>query len=249
MDNLSDLFQDFKSVIEGDVDVLCKKPTLILAITARTGSTQLCSFLESMGMFGSPDEILNTRGVVQKNIARDGVTSFADYIDKLTSIDAPCFSFKTSWCDFEPISHAWMRIFPNAKFVFLDRFDVVAQAFSLFKAINTGHWHSKIDSKSDFIEISLDKIDVKRIQKIMKSLVCEKFQWENFFFMNKIIVGHIYYEIIKDDWVTAANLIANQFGFNNNYPCSGSFIRLSRESDLKLIEDFKEMYGYKWLSV
>lgn len=249
MVDLSNIFNDFSKVIEGDVNFVCRKPTLILAMTARTGSTQLCSLLESIEVFGSPDEILNTRGVVQNNIKRNGALSFVDYIDKLTSIDAPCFSFKTSWLDFKPISQVWMKIFPKAEFVFLDRLDIVAQAFSLLKAIETGQWHFNVNSITEISSLRQDQVNAERVQSLMKTLMHEKLQWEKFFFSNRLMVPHIYYEIIKDDWSTAASLIAEQFGFHNQLASSGGFIRLSSESDEQLIDQFKKERGYTWLSV
>lgn len=249
MQAISELFHDFDKVMSGEIGVTCNKPVLILAISARTGSTQLCSVLESMGVFCNTDEILNPRGVVQNILKRDGAKSFVEYLEKLTNNDIPCFSFKTSWSDFKPVSPAYRKIFPNTKFVFLDRFDIVAQAFSLYKAIETGHWHSSNNAMIKTTELFADEINAEHLQSLMQALMHEKFQWEKFFFTNKLVVQHIYYEIIKDDWVSTAKLIAEQFGFHDQAPSSGRFSRLSRESDERLIAQFKKDHGYSWVSV
>lgn len=249
MMRLSDVFKDFDKVVAGEIDVVCEKPTLILAMSARTGSTQLCSVLESMGVFGNPDEIFNMRGVVQKNIKKDGAQSFVEYIEKLANNNAPCFAFKTSWSDFEPVSQVYRKVFPKADFVFLDRFDVVAQALSLYKAVETGHWHSSVNSSKETGVLSADQVNAERVQSLMKTLMHEKFQWERLFFTNRLMVPHIYYEIIKDDWITTARLIAEQFGFHDQEASGGKFARLSGEGDEQLIAQFKKSHGYTWVSV
>lgn len=249
MARLSDFFDDFDSIVSGDNIVVCEKPTLILAITARTGSTQLCSVLESLNIFGSADEIFNPRGVINSNIKRLGVNSFAEYIDKLVHQSGDFFSFKTSWSDFEPISTFYMRIFPNAHFIFLDRFDIVAQALSLFKAIVTERWHCSSQSKSKKIELTLEQLDADRITSLMQRLMHEKFQWEWFFYNNDLRVRHLYYEIIRNDWGKAARMIAEQFGYHDVEPENGKFLCLSQESDKQLVDQFKKERGYSWLSI
>ena len=249
MVHLSDLFSDFEKVATGEVEVVCDKPTLIIAMSARTGSTQLCSVLESMGVFGSPDEILNTRGVVQNNIKRHGVGSFVEYIEKLTQNDAPCFSFKSSWTDFDPIRAAYQNIFPKAEFIFLDRFDIVAQAVSLAKAIESGHWHAAVKSEPENQQPPVYQLDGRRVHSLMKTLMREKFHWESFFFDEKLMVPHLYYELISNDWIAAAKLIAKQFGYKDRSADIGKFCRLSGEGDQALIEEFKKSHGYSWLSI
>lgn len=249
MTGVSEIFTDFDNVLAGEISAVCHKPTLILAITARTGSTQLCSVLESMGVFSTPTEILNPRGVVQNIVQRTGAKSFVEYIDTLTNSAAPYFSFKTSWSDFAPLSQAYRSIFPKSHFVFLDRFDVVAQAISLYKAMETGHWHSLVMANHNAISLSVDQIDVDRIQSLMKTLMDEKLQWERFFFSNELFVHHLYYEIIQDDWIAAAAQIAKQFGHHDTTASSGKFARLSRESDQAVIEQFKKKHGYSWISI
>jgi LPS sulfotransferase NodH len=249
MTSISDIFPDFDNVLSGEISTVCQKPTLILAITARTGSTQLCSVLESMSVFSTPTEILNARGVVQNIVQRTGAKSFVDYLDKLTNTDTPYFAFKTSWSDFAPLSQAYRSIFPKVQFIFLDRFDVVAQAISLYKAMETGQWHSLTSAKYDVTNLSAEQIDVSRVQSLMKTLMDEKLQWERFFFSNELFVRHLYYEIIKDDWITAAKLIAEQFGHNGTTASGGKFARLSGESDQALIDHFKKTHGYSWISI
>lgn len=249
MESLSSIFDDFDKVIKGEIEVVCNKPTLVLAMTARTGSTQLCSILESIKAFGNPDEIFNPRGVVQNNMKKLSVNSFVDYIHKLTNTDAPFFSFKTSWNDFEPVSNVYQKIFPQAKFFFLDRFDIVAQAFSLYKAVETGLWHKKVGQLNDVPALSVEQVDVERVQNLMKKLLTEKFKWESFFFANRLVVLHFYYEIINKDWSAAVGIIAREFGLGSVETGKGQFTRLSGEDEEQLINQFKKTHGYLWVSV
>jgi len=246
MNALSTLFPDFDAIVAYEKKIVFEKPTLILAITPRTGSTHLCSMLKSLEIFGSPQEILNNRGVVQRKIKQLEVKNFSEYIEKLVNEAGECFSFKASWSDFEPISSICKEIFPNLKFIYLDRFDIVAQAISLFRASETKIWHNRAGNELQYDKLSLEQLDVNKITTLMQMLIKEKIEWEKYFFTNNLSVEHLYYEVIRHNWTRAAAMIAERFGYFNITPGNGEYLCLSDENDINVIREFKALYGYSW---
>lgn len=252
MTSLFSLFPDIQEILSGSKPVpVCEKPTLILAITARTGSTNLCSILEKKQILGVPEEILNVRGVAQHLKTKHSVDTFTDYIKALAGQPGDYFCFKTAWIDFEPISNLYAEIFPNATFVFLDRFDVVAQAISFYRAKETGEWHRSASEVNNTIKSKLpDEVDAEQVLRAMKTLMDQKLQWERFFFSNEISSYHFYYEIMQNDWAKTANAIVKWIGRGDvasNANEAGRYSRIADEHVEQRVAEFKKNNGLTWL--
>lgn len=115
-------------------------PVLVVAMTARTGSTQLCSVLNQLGSFGDPREIFNPRGAMPHLLKRFQRAGWPRYLVELAR-GAEVFCFKVAGCDWQPVCHHAVRLFPMARYVYLHRRDADAQALSLARARMTGVWH------------------------------------------------------------------------------------------------------------
>ena len=147
--NIFDLFPDLAEMRGGQIATCrCDKPALMIAMTARTGSTHLCESLGAAADIGCPAELFNPRGVVQVEKKKRGVSSFSEYMTSVANDSGQYISFKASWIDFEPLVGIYRNIFPDMKIIYLNRLDVVAQAVSLVLASTSGRWHDKSDIKS-----------------------------------------------------------------------------------------------------
>jgi LPS sulfotransferase NodH len=251
MTDINALFPDYSEIISGSKPIpVCNKPTLILAITARTGSTNLCSILEKQRIFGAPNEVLNPRGVIDNLKRKYKVETFSDYLKVLTNQPGDYFCFKSSWSDFEPISRIFNKMFPETSFVLLDRFDVVAQAISLCRATETGEWHRSNAANNCITQSTLPvELNIKLAQSFIVRLMAQKLQWESFFFKNQICAYHIYYEIMRSDWAKAANSIAKWLGREDvatDTHESGKYSRISDELNERWTAEFKEKTGLTW---
>jgi LPS sulfotransferase NodH len=177
------------------------KPAILVAMTARTGSTQFCAVLGEAGGFLAPDEILNARSwVAHAAKQRLGVETFEGMMVALRDLPGPCWGLKTSWLDFAPVSACHDSLFPGARFIYLDRRDVLAQAVSLFRAVMTNRWHVPVGEGLDAAQARAEwenlstRMDVAEISRTAKRLADEKESWERFFKAESISPVRVVYE-------------------------------------------------------
>jgi LPS sulfotransferase NodH len=236
MNKQTSIFDLFPELLEIQEDQLascrCEKPTLMIAMTPRTGSTHLCASLGRAADIDSPAELFNPRGVAQHEKKRRGVSLFSEYIKSVSEDRGPYLSFKISWLDFNPFAGIYKRIFPNIKIIYLNRLDIVAQAVSLVLATSSGRWHETADSgiiTGPGNDQSQPGFDLTRICDAITRLENEKNSWESFFFSEFINPARINYESFSADVNTAIRFI-------------------TRHLDLSLVREIDPGAGFRKLS-
>jgi LPS sulfotransferase NodH len=143
--------------------------------TPRSGSWLLCGLLASTDVAGRPHEYFwcDTESAA---CCAWGVSAFGDYLESVLAAGTTTngvFGAKLTWAyaaDFfkrvrslagEQVRRdpdALAAMFPRPQFVFLRRDDVVAQAVSWARAIQTGYWHgwdspSTVEPRFDFDQV------------------------------------------------------------------------------------------------
>ncbi len=204
-----------------------EKRTLIIAMTERSGSTNLCSVLAKLGPFGDPEEYFNPQGLMETAPADLGATNASDYLAKLAA-RSDVFCFKVSVSHWAPFRNRARSVFPNARYVFLDRLDIEAQAISLYRAKSSWVWHERRDwaKQADGSEFDAAALDACR-EHLMKG----KAKWAEFFFNNDIKPLHIQYEHMLADMPKAVQMICGEAGllvFKGNVP--GGEYKILRDS-------------------
>lgn len=212
-----------------------QKRTLIIAMTERSGSTNLCSVLAKLGPFGEPEEYFNPEGLMATVPDQLGAVDASDYLQKLAA-RSEVFCFKISVSHWKPFRNRARDVFPNARYVFLDRLDVEAQAISLYRARASWVWHRRIDwadqrrDQGDF--------DAAELEACRTHLLTGKAKWAEFFFENDIKPLNIMYEHMLADMPRAVQMICGEAGhlvFKTDVP-SGEYKVLRDE----LSDDWKE---------
>ena len=212
---LSDIFPELAEYTHADYErVRVQKPTLAIAISARTGSTHLCGALAKAGQFGAPTEIFNPRGPAFHEAKRLSVTSFEAYLAALADSAETALIFKSCWLDFVPFKEVYKVIFPRIRFLYLDRLDIAAQAASLFRATLTGDWHNQSNRPREPSSIAEELYDLDHLRRVVESLQQEKLQWGHFFAAEEITPPRLIYEEWHDRIAIALHFIALNFGFN-----------------------------------
>lgn len=174
------------------------RPVVIFAISARVGSTGLLALLSRKFGFSDIFEIFNPRGVADV-IARDNnLQSFEAYLRHIDHmLVGEILAFKVAWDDFEFLDRtkAVHAIFPNARFIYLDRINIEAQAMSLYVASITKVWHVPLTADGhEPADIGYDRY---KIDSTLRNLQATKMSWMEFFGRNKIIPLTLYYEAIR----------------------------------------------------
>lgn len=196
---ISNLFPDYEAYKSaGFAGLNFAKPTVMIAFTARTGSTHLCAAFHQAGYSHAPSEIFNPRGPVQEEAWRLGAKSFASYFEGLSNQPDDVFIFKTCWQDVEPFAPALCSIFPNLRVVYLSRRNDAAQAVSAFKAELSGTWHRyKGDAAPS--EILETDFSLLRLLTIHEEQMKERQNWQRWFAANGITPLKLVYEAFEDD--------------------------------------------------
>lgn len=204
------------------------KRTLVIAITARTGSTNLCSALAKLRTFGTPREVFNQRRAMQRFDAElGGCASADDYISRLAS-EGEIFAFKAAWLDWPPFAVRARQVFPQASYVYLHRLDLDAQAISLFRAKATDRWHL-LANGADAAPADVE-FDAEQIVRCRQQIVREDEAWRRFFFRNELKPLHIAYEHLADDLPRALRMICAEVGIDLPYDQAPSGdLRITRD--------------------
>jgi LPS sulfotransferase NodH len=213
MSSLAEIFDDFGDLAaNGFPGVTCLKPTVMIAMTARTGSTHLCAALAAAGDLGKPTEVFNPRGVAQHEKKLRQVNDFAGYIRSLQDERAATFMFKTSFGDFEPLAANVSAIFPRLRVVYLDRHDILAQVVSSFRAHASGEWHRRTGQMAPPSEGLREKYDLPRMRVLLAFLEREKELWERFFSTSGLVPIRLFYEDFEADIRKALRILGPALG-------------------------------------
>lgn len=209
---LEHIFPDFAQArATGFAGLSCPKPTLMIAITPRTGSTFLCTALHEAGLGFEPNEIFNPRGPVQQECAQRRVNDFTSYIASIAASPVPCFAFKTSWHDAAPLAPCLTSLFPQLHVLYLDRRNIAAQAVSHWRAEVTDIWHVRPGTappKPD-LQALAQQFDITRIARIIQNLEREKQGWEGWFAAQGITPLRLEYRQLETDMRAAVRRIAS----------------------------------------
>ena len=162
----------------------------------RSGSNLLCQYLSSTGRLGHPLEYFNGPG--RRAL---GLPNFPDspvaQIDEILRIGATndIYSVKLFASQFELISHEvrWTRMLPNMSFVYLSRNDVLGQAISWARALQTAQYRSTQQT------VAIAVYNAELIQAQLRAILRERALWEGYFARTGVIPLRIVYERFLED--------------------------------------------------
>ncbi|NEQ52004.1 MAG: hypothetical protein F6K11_18005, partial [Leptolyngbya sp. SIO3F4] len=135
------------------------KSSYIICSTGRSGSTLFCRTLGTIEVAGNPREHFHPRLLSEQGISVDNTENFCDYYSKVikeNSSEEGVFGVKMHWDqlqDFLAICRSAVEelkgasnltvinyMFPNTKFIYIRRGDILKQAISTEVAYQTGTW-------------------------------------------------------------------------------------------------------------
>ena len=204
---LEAFFADFPALLaSGFAGVSCQKPTIMIAMTPRTGSTHLCASLHRAGQSVEPNEIFNPRGPIEQEKQRRRTGSFADYIASFARDPDDTFIFKTCWTDAAPLAPYITGLFPNLRVIYIGRRNFAAQAVSNLRAEQSRIWHLR-EGDADPQTTTEYWYDLPRLRTIVADHDSEKKGWKDWFTANGITPLRLDYEDFKADVNTALAVI------------------------------------------
>jgi LPS sulfotransferase NodH len=259
---ISSIYRRIASLDESDIDYetisLEKKndrgapgTCYFICYVNRTGTTFLSECLSQTRLFGFPQEYLNTEedAAVERISKRFGTNSFVDYLSHLTSkrqSRTGVFGTKIGCLQLAYLTKNYdvNSIFPNAKFIFVTRENVVLQAISWFVAEKTASWASFHKARNNI------DYDRDEITKFVNLITENNARFENYFALNGINPLRIYYEEINSDVRAVVHRIKDYLGVDGeiNLQLDEARCKVQRTSKNaewanRLIEEVKHLYG------
>ena len=157
----------------------------------RSGSNLLCQYLSSTGRLGHPLEYFNGPG--RRAL---GLPDFPDspgaQINEILRIGTTddIYSVKLFASQFEIVSRAvrWTEMLPNLRFVYLSREDVLGQAISWARALQTAQYRSTQQT------VAIAVYNAELIQTQLRTILHERALWEGYFARTGISPLRIVYE-------------------------------------------------------
>lgn len=189
----------------------------MIATTARTGSTLLCSRIAEYGRLGFPNEFLNESYISEfdRLFPNPSLADFERYVGSAFSSAEGVFGLKTDWWRFQAARKlALFRSFyePLDLIVHLRREDFVAQAVSLALAVATQTWHAR-DAGAGGLEARHRGLsyDAQAIKVHARNILDQEHHWRAFFQECPAQVMELTYEEVAGDVDRGVLSIAEAF--------------------------------------
>ncbi len=231
-------------VLRTDGDTIEYEQTNILAMSARVGSTALVEWLKVSGLSKFQiRELFNNRGPTESFAKEWGTSTLIEYLNAYSKRCGDSrLPFKIGWWDMAPLLElidgdldTWL---PNASWVYLERRDKVAQAYSLWKATKHGIWHKR--QGDSYKSPVTDAIPLDRIRERITLIEMENDCWKRFFDENKITPTCVFYE---DFLAKPESTMSTVFkAFTGTEPPSDTqcpMMKISDDQDSKNVEYLK----------
>jgi len=249
--NLGTWLSSIEPISHSDTSVIQSsnwKPLYFIAMTARSGSTMLCSLIKKLGRLGIPDEYLNPRGPFQMHHSKYGGETFEEYLKNIFNqmpAGSEMLGIKTAFLDFFPAASRFNEeIVKSSKFIYLTRLNIYSQAVSLWSAKKTQLWHSGDGTRS---KISLSDYKYSDILICLTQLLAERVKWEAYFSLQGIFPLRITYEdlCVNQESVlySLVNFLGSQISKEQIHGIKPGTTALSTDAQREIVSKFKEEFN------
>jgi LPS sulfotransferase NodH len=196
---------------------------------ARSGSIFLCHLLRSTGLLGRPTEFFHDAAVARE-VVRSPEGTLARLVEAATTPNG-VYGLKVFTRHFEQVAAArWAERLPRLSFVSLTRADVLGQAISLARAVQTGQY------KRDDPGQSAPRYDAALIADCLARIVYGQARWESWFARNGIAPLRLVYERAVEAPQEAVDAIARLVGLDGPAPIDLSQVEVRVQRDAATLE-------------
>jgi LPS sulfotransferase NodH len=186
---------------------MVRKRGYAICTQPRSGSNLLCQILSSTDQLGYPLEYFNGPGRRALGLPDfpDAPELQIEAILRLGATPNGVYAVKLFASQFTAVSRRlrWMELLPNLHFVYLSRDDLLGQAISWARALQTAQYRSGQPAER------LAVYDAGLIHSQLMTIVQERAQWEAFFARTGIKPVRIVYERLLEDRPSYVGLVAN----------------------------------------
>lgn len=177
----------------------------LICTEARTGSTFLCQALAATGVLGLPNEHFawpNNRVAV----GRDPIGGL-DALIAASATPNGVYGFKIFSYQFDMMqSSGWIGRLGEARFIHLERDDLLGQAISHLRAMQTDQYASNLPKAGE------PRYDHRALAEALANLARNQARWRHYFARNGIVPLRLVYEEVIADPLAAVRAVAAHVG-------------------------------------
>ena len=197
---------------------------------ARSGSTYLCHLLRSTRRLGVPRELFHDPGIVQQ-LQLDSL-AFDAHVATASTANA-VYGLKVFTPHFELAEKLrWIERLPNLHFVHLEREDLLGQALSLSRVLQTRQY------KGDERAMSAPSYDRQLIADCIARISYGGARWRSFFARNDVVPLRLTYEAVVREPQAAVDAIAAYVGVTGPAIIDPRQVEVAPQRD-ELTEDWR----------
>jgi trehalose 2-sulfotransferase len=228
--------------------------------TPRTGTTLLCQYLTSTEVAGRPHSYFRKQNMMSWaeswRILTNETYSFSDYLiaaRAAASTENGTIGIRVMWGTLEEMTAELGQLYPNLvrddlallekafgglKFIYLYRNDVIAQAISLYRAEQTGHWHTVEGQKPKQPPV----FDFDAINSRLEMLEQHNLAWKNWFQKVDVKPLAINYEELSADPIGSTKRVLEflELELPHHKQLQAANQRLADETTTQWIEQFNK---------
>jgi LPS sulfotransferase NodH len=210
----------FDGVVASTGYAICSEP--------RSGSNFLCQALASTGVLGRPLDYFNGPGLRGKgwpDYPREPELQLQAVL-KLGTTANGIYGLKMFSATFDAVhSTNWAERLPACHFIHLERRDLLGQAISDVRAVQTGRYRSTTAGRSRPV------YDGELIRRRLHRIALGQARWRAYFAANAIQTLHLDYEDVATDPQAAVSAIASLVGVAERAAVDPEQIEVSVQRD------------------
>jgi LPS sulfotransferase NodH len=200
-----------------------------ICTSGRSGSNLLCQYLSSTGMLGNPLEYFNGSGrrLLGYPEYPDDPSRQIDWILTEGATPNGIYGLKVFPAQVELVEKPirWTELLPGLKFVLLKRRDILGQALSAVRALQTGQWRASMPAQGPAT------YDGALIHERLQFAVRDHARWDIFFARKAVAPTIIVYEDLLADPQSAVDRVADLFGLRGHARVASERIDLTTQRD------------------
>jgi LPS sulfotransferase NodH len=200
-----------------------------ICTSGRSGSNLLCQYLSSTGMLGNPLEYFNGGGrrLLGYPEYPDDPSKQIDWIVTEGATSNGIYGLKIFPAQVEQIEKSirWTELLPDLKFVLLKRRDILGQALSAVRALQTEQWRASMPARGPAL------YDGAQIYERLQIAARDYARWDIFFARRAVAAAVIIYEDFLVDPQSAVDQVADLFGLRGQARAAGERIDLKSQRD------------------
>jgi LPS sulfotransferase NodH len=234
----------------------------------RTGSTLLCTAIESTRVAGVPREWFNCPPDLLGTYHQANHKELQNYLWKLGSTDNGVFAINHSFyephftqlietlqkfpsCPSTAIKRTdvWSEVFPNHQHIFMTRRNKVRLAVSWWRAIQSGEWHVPVNEQRKTIDLS-NAYSFDAINHLYNECSMREAGIQEFFAEGGITPLNIFYEDFSQDYEGTIRKILDYLEIDSQSVTIAppAFIKTADTISEEWIQRFREERQNGWIN-